>query len=243
MTNRALHEDRPLFTPVLLVGCVIVLVGFAIRASFGVFQIPIQEEFGWPRSEFSLAIAIQNLAWGFGSPFFGAFAEKIGDRKAIILGALLYSLGLVLTAGASSAFAIQFYEILVGFGVAGTGFGVILAVVGRASSPENRAMSLAIATASGSAGQIVGPIVAVFLLETMKWQSVFMIFAISILFVLLLLPFMKAPERASKEEIEESLSEILSIALKDPSYMMIFVGFFSCGYQLAFITAHFPAPR
>ena len=87
-------------------------------------QIPIEEEFGWPRSEFSLAIAIQNLAWGFGSPFFGAFSEKLGDRKAIVLGAVLYSLGLVLTAGASSAFAIQFYEILVGFGVAGTGFGV-----------------------------------------------------------------------------------------------------------------------
>ena len=230
-----------LFTPVLLVGCVIVLVGFAIRASFGVFQIPIEEEFGWPRSEFSLAIAIQNLAWGFGSPFFGAFSEKLGDRKAIVLGAVLYSLGLVLTAGASSAFAIQFYEILVGFGVAGTGFGVILAVVGRASAPEHRAMSLAIATASGSAGQIVGPVVAVFLLESMSWQSVFLIFAVSILLVLLLLPFMRAPEKASKEEIEESLGEILGLALRDPSYMMIFVGFFSCGYQLAFITAHFPA--
>ena len=230
-----------LFTPVLLVGCVIVLVGFAIRASFGVFQIPIEEEFGWPRSEFSLAIAIQNLAWGFGSPFFGAFSEKLGDRKAIVLGAVLYSLGLVLTAGASSAFAIQFYEILVGFGVAGTGFGVILAVVGRASAPEHRAMSLAIATASGSAGQIVGPVVAVFLLESMEWQSVFLIFAISILLVLLLLPFMRAPEKASKEEIEESLGEILRLAMRDPSYMMIFVGFFSCGYQLAFITAHFPA--
>ena len=230
-----------LFTPVLLVGCVIVLVGFAIRASFGVFQIPIEEEFGWPRSEFSLAIAIQNLAWGFGSPFFGAFSEKLGDRKAIVLGAVLYSLGLVLTAGASSAFAIQFYEILVGFGVAGTGFGVILAVVGRASAPEHRSMSLAIATASGSAGQIVGPVVAVFLLESMEWQSVFLIFAISILLVLLLLPFMRAPEKASKEEIEESLGEILRLAMRDPSYMMIFVGFFSCGYQLAFITAHFPA--
>ena len=132
-----------------------------------------RREFGWPRSEFSLAIAIQNLAWGFGSPFFGAFSEKLGDRKAIVLGAVLYSLGLVLTAGASTAFAIQFYEILVGFGVAGTGFGVILAVVGRASAPEHRAMSLAIATASGSAGQIVGPVVAVFLLESMEWQSVF----------------------------------------------------------------------
>jgi len=234
-------KESRLFTPVLLIGCSIVLVGFAIRASFGVFQIPIQDEFDWPRSEFSLAIAIQNLAWGFGAPFFGAFAEKIGDKKAIILGAILYSLGLILTTGANTPIEIQLYEILVGFGIAGTGFGVILAVVGRASAPEHRAMSLAIATASGSAGQIVGPTVAIILLKTMTWQTVFMIFAVSILGVLLLLPFMRYPERASKEEIEESLSEILLIAFKDPTYMMIFVGFFSCGYQLAFITAHFPA--
>ena len=191
--------------------------------------------------EFSLAIAIQNLAWGFGAPFFGAFAEKIGDKKAIILGSILYALGLVLTTGANSPLAIQFYEILVGFGIAGTGFGVILAVVGRASAPEHRAMSLAIATASGSAGQIVGPTVAIILLETMTWQTVFLIFAASILSVILLLPFMRYPERASKDEIEETLSEVLMIAFKDPTYMMIFVGFFSCGYQLAFITAHFPA--
>ena len=236
-----MEKESRLFTPVLLIGCSIVLVGFAIRASFGVFQIPIQEEFGWPRSEFSLAIAMQNLAWGFGAPFFGAFAEKIGDKKAIILGAILYSLGLVLTTGANTPIEIQLYEILVGFGIAGTGFGVILAVVGRASAPEHRAMSLAIATASGSAGQIVGPTVAIILLKTMTWQTVFLIFAISILGILLLLPFMRYPERASKEEIEESLSEILLIAFKDPTYMMIFVGFFSCGYQLAFITAHFPA--
>ena len=236
-----MEKESRLFTPVLLIGCSIVLVGFAIRASFGVFQIPIQEEFSWPRSEFSLAIAIQNLAWGFGAPFFGAFAEKIGDKKAIILGAILYSLGLLLTTGANTPIEIQLYEILVGFGIAGTGFGVILAVVGRASAPEHRAMSLAIATASGSAGQIVGPTVAIILLKTMTWQSVFLIFAISILGILLLLPFMRYPERASKEEIEESLSEILVIAFKDPTYMMIFVGFFSCGYQLAFITAHFPA--
>ena len=235
------HGRVRLFTPVLAVGCIIVLVGFAIRASFGVFQIPIQEEYGWARAEFSLAIAIQNLAWGFGAPFFGAFAEKMGDRRAIVLGSVLYALGLVLTTGANTALSIQLYEILVGFGIAGTGFGVILAVVGRASAPEHRAMSLAIATAAGSAGQIVGPMVAVLLLESMSWQSIFIIFAASILAVLLLLPFMKSPGRAAKEEIEESLGEILRIAMKDPSYMMIFVGFFSCGYQLAFITAHFPA--
>ena len=241
MTEKASSAKGSLFTPVLIAGCIIVLVGFAIRASFGVFQIPIQEEYGWPRSEFSLAIAIQNLAWGLGAPLFGAFAEKIGDRKAIVLGAILYSSGLVLTTTAESPFAIQFYEVLVGFGIAGTGFGVILAVVGRASRPENRAMSLAIATAAGSAGQIVGPIAAVSLLKVVSWQTVFLIFAAAMMLVLLLLPLMQAPDRVQKEDLEESLGEILRLALKDPSYMMIFLGFFSCGYQLAFITAHFPA--
>ena len=209
MNAKAVGNRGSLFTPVLIVGCIIVLVGFAIRASFGVFQIPIEEEFGWPRSEFSLAIAIQNLAWGFGAPIFGAFAEKIGDRKAIVLGAVLYAAGLVLTTTATSPLTIQLYEVLIGFGIAGTGFGVILAVVGRASKPENRSMSLAIATASGSAGQIVGPTVAVFLLQSMTWQSVFMVFAISIILVLSLLPLMRAPERAPREELEESLGEIL----------------------------------
>lgn len=84
-----------LVTPVLLVGCLIILVSFAIRASFGVFQIPIAQEFGWLRAEFSLAIAIQNLAWGIGQPIFGAIAEKIGDKKAIVIGALVYAAGLI----------------------------------------------------------------------------------------------------------------------------------------------------
>ena len=236
-----MSKEKPLVTPVLLAGCFIILVGFSIRASYGVFQIPIANEFGWPRAEFSLAIAIQNLAWGFGSPFFGAMAERVGDRKAIILGALMYALGLVLSAGATTPLEHQIYEILVGFGIAGTGFGVILAVIGRASSDENRQMSLSIATASGSAGQIIGPPAAIALLSIMNWQTVFIVFAASILSVLILLPFMKAPEMASKEEIEESLGEILKIASRDPSFAMIFVGFFACGYQLAFITAHFPA--
>ena len=236
-----MSKEKPLITPVLLAGCFIILVGFSIRASYGVFQIPIANEFGWPRAEFSLAIAIQNLAWGFGSPFFGAMAERMGDRKAIILGAVMYALGLILSAGATTPLEHQIYEILVGFGIAGTGFGVILAVIGRASSDENRQMSLSIATASGSAGQIIGPPAAIALLSFMSWQSVFIVFAASILSVLVLLPFMKAPEMASKEEIEESLGEILRVASRDPSFAMIFVGFFACGYQLAFITAHFPA--
>mgnify|MGYP000442250080 CR=1 FL=1 len=138
-----MEQRTPMFTPVLMVGCAIILISFAVRASFGVFQIPIAEEFGWLRAEFSMAIAIQNLAWGIGQPIFGALAEKIGDRRAIVIGAIVYALGMVMSANSATPFALQSYAWLVGFGVAGTGFGVILAVVGRASSDENRSMSLA----------------------------------------------------------------------------------------------------
>ncbi|MFZ8878302.1 MAG: MFS transporter [Paracoccaceae bacterium] len=236
-----MQSKAPLFTPVLLVGCFIIVVSFAVRASFGVFQIPIAEGFGWLRAEFSLAIAIQNLAWGIGQPIFGAIAERVGDHKAIILGALTYAAGLVLSSFAVSPEMHQMYEILVGFGVAGTGFGVILAVVGRASSDEHRSMSLAIATAAGSAGQVIGAPLAEYLLTLMSWQNVFIVFAAMILFTLLSLPMMKSPKAATRQELEESMGEILVKALKDPSYTMIFLGFFSCGYQLAFVTAHFPA--
>ena len=230
-----------IFTPVLLVGCAIILISFAVRASFGVFQIPIATEFGWLRTDFSLAIAIQNLAWGIGQPIFGAMAEKMGDRRAIVFGGLIYAAGMVLSSFAVTPTGHQFYAVLVGFGVAGTGFGVILAVVGRASSNENRSMSLAIATAAGSAGQVVGAPFAEYLLGIMSWQSVFVVFACLILGVLFMLPFMRAPQMASRQQLDESLGHILKRAFRDPTYGMIFLGFFSCGYQLAFITAHFPA--
>ena len=230
-----------LVTPVLLVGCLIILVSFAIRASFGVFQIPIAQEFGWLRAEFSLAIAIQNLAWGIGQPIFGAIAEKIGDKKAIVIGALVYAAGLIFSSYSSTPGAHQINALLIGFGIAGTGFGVILAVVGRASSDENRSMSLAIVTAAGSAGQVFGPPLAEWLLMDLSWQLVFLIFSILILSTLVFLPLMKADTSVSKKELEESLGDLLTRAIKDPNYIMIFLGFFSCGYQLSFVTAHFPA--
>lgn len=233
-------SEQRLVSPVLIAGCVILLVSFAVRASFGVFQIPIAEEFGWLRSEFSLAIAVQNLAWGIGQPIFGALAEKLTDRKAIILGALTYAAGLVLSSMAVSPLQHQALEVLVGFGVAGTGFGVILAVVGRAASDRHRSMALAVATAAGSAGQVVGPPVAEWLVSVASWQVAFLVFAAAILASLLVLPIMRAPT-TSRAELQESMGEILNRALRDPSYTLIFLGFFSCGYQLGFITAHFPA--
>lgn len=234
-------SSAPIFTPVLIVGCILIVVSFAVRGAFGVFQIPIAEEFGWLRYEFSLAIAIQNLAWGIGQPIFGAISEKIGDRKAIILGSIMYAAGLVLSAWSTTPLEHQTYAWLIGFGVAGTGFGVILAVVGRAASDENRSMSLAIVTAAGSVGQVIGPPTAEALLSITTWQNVFLIFAAAVTLMLLALPMMRAPEAARKQQLEESLGEVLKKAFSDPSYILIFLGFFSCGYQLAFMVAHFPA--
>ena len=196
---------------------------------------------GWFRTEFSLAIAIQNLAWGIATPLFGAFAEKLGDRKAVVVGVLVYALGLALSSMASTATSHQLLEILVGVGIAGTGFGVILGVVGRAASDETRSLALGITTAAGSAGQIVGPPLTQYLLNATTWQTVFLMYAGVILLALLALPFMKAPPRVSAQGLEQSLSKILNIAVRDPSYALIFIGFFSCGFQLAFVTAHFPA--
>ncbi len=234
-------KSSSLFTPVLVAGCIIILVSFAIRASFGVFQIPISNDFGWLRADFSFAIAIQNLFWGFGQPIFSAIAEKYGDRKAIVAGAICYAVGLVLSAFAITPGQHQFLEMLVGFGIAGTGFGVILAVVGRASSEKYRSLSLGIATAAGSAGQIVGPPFAQALLQQMPWQNVFVIFAACILLSLFALGFMKVPPPEKVETHDEAMSTVLKRAFKDPTFAFIFLGFFSCGYQLAFITAHFPA--
>lgn len=231
--------------PVLIGGSVIVFASFAIRASFGVFQIPIAAEFGWPRVEYSLALAIQNLAWGIGQPLFGALAERFGDRRALIAGAAAYALGLLLSAFATSPGAHQLLGILVGFGIAGTGFGVVLAIAGRAAPAGSRSMALGIVTAAGSAGQAFGPPAAELLLAHLHWPEVFLVFAAAILAALAVLPLLRPPAQpaaaAGGALPGEGMAAAVRGALGDPSFALLFLGFFSCGYQLGFITAHFPA--
>lgn len=230
-----------LITPILIGGSLIILISFGIRATFGLFQVPIEAEFGWPRSEFSLAIAIQSLAWGIGQPAFAAFAERFGDRLAIAIGIVVYALGLVLSAYAYTPTHHHLLEVLIGFGIAGTGFGVLIGAIGRATSDEHRSMALAISTAVGAGGQVVGPPVAAKLLETMNWSSVFLIFAAIMMVTFVFLPLIRAPARAPVVETTHSMGEVVAKAIRDPSYTLIFLGFFSCGFHLAFITAHLPA--
>ena len=236
-----MHTKTSIFTPVLIGGSLILLISFAIRSSFGLFQIPIADDFLWPRAEFSMAIAIQNLAWGISTPFFGALAEKFGDRKAISFGVILYSVGLLISSNAVTPEAHQMINIIIGCGIAGTGFGPILAVVGRSATPEKRSLVLGITTAAGSAGQVLGPPFTSALLNTMTWSSVMVILAIIVLATLICLIAIKPEYKVNNIEINENLSDVLFKAIKDPTFSMLFLGFFSCGFQLGFITAHFPA--
>jgi len=235
------NNNSSLVTPVLLAGSLIIIITFGIRGSFGIFQIPIENEFQWLRIEFSLALAIQNLGWGIGAPIFGALGEKFGDRKLIIAGAFCYVIGLVLSTFAESPLTHQILEFIIGFGIAGTGMGMILAIVGRASSDKNRLMALGIVTAAGSVGQMIGAPIAQALLNVYNWQHVFIIFSLSIIVVMSVVPLLKSNSISTKKEIEISLSKVLRNAFKDPNFGMIFLGFFACGYQLAFVSAHFPA--
>jgi len=178
---------------------------------------------------------------GIGTPLFSAFAEKYGDRKAISLGLILYALGIFISSTASSPEAHQFLNIFIGFGIAGSGFGPILAVVGRSTPSEKRSLALGITTAAGSAGQVVGPPVAALLLSNMPWNSVFEIFAIISILTIIIVPILKTQNNYLPKKSDHRLSDSLKEAVADPTYTMLFLGFFSCGFQLAFITAHFPA--
>lgn len=195
--------------------------------------------------ELSFHYALQNLFWGIGQPIFGALAEKYGDRKAIIGGVFCYALGLILSAFAVTPGQHQLLEMLIGFGIAGTGFGVILAIVGRATSARHRSLALGVTTAAGSAGQVIGPLVIQNLLFSFDWQTVFVMMAGFICITLLAVKVLGVPKPQQNltagDLIDEPLGTVVKKAVVDPTFLFLFVGFFSCGYQLAFITAHFPA--
>ncbi|MEM7546343.1 MAG: MFS transporter [Pseudomonadota bacterium] len=236
-----MNDTSRLWTPVLIAGALILMVSFGARASFGVFQIPIAADLGWLRTEYSFAIAIQNLAWGIGQPIFGAIAERFGNRKALFIGTLVYFAGMALSAVSITPEGHQVWAVLIGFGVSGTGFAVVFGMIGRTTSDENRSMALGIATAAGSIGQIIGPPLVATLLQSYSWSEVYWILGIIVLGLLLILPLLKVPAAETSGTVGAPMGQAVSGAIRDPSFILLFLGFFSCGYQIGFFTAHFPA--
>jgi MFS family permease len=211
----------------------------------GFFQLPILQETGWNRSTFGFAMALQNLFWGLGQPFFGAIADRFGTWRVMMTGALLYILGLIVMAFAATPLWLHIGGgILVGLGIAGCSFGVILASLARIVSPEKRSFAFGLGTAAGSAGMFIYAPISQGLIDTLGWSdSLLVLSAFMLLIPVLAIPLRgnASTSKIASAEIEQSFREALSEAFAHRDYLLLTSGFFVCGFQVAFITAHFPA--
>jgi len=233
-------------TPWLIIsfGCLIALISFGPRSTLGFFLTPMSSANHWGRDVFALALALQNLLWGAGQPLAGMIADRFGTARVLCAGALMYATGLALMAHADSALLLDLSAgALIGFGLSGTSFMVTLAAFGKLLPPEWRSRAFGFGTAAGSFGQFLYSPVAVALIDAVGWQQTLVIFAVSMLSVLPLSLALATPPSQTHHHVagSQSLRQALGEAFVHRSYMLLVLGFFTCGFQLAFITVHMPA--
>ena len=229
---------------IIAAGCVISLVGFGVRSSFGLFLEPMTGANGWSRETFALALAIQNLMWGLGVPVAGAIADKFGATRILTLGALIYSFGIW---GMSIAETGGEFHLFAGFatglGISFTAFSIALAVMAKAVGPERRSMALGIGTAAGSFGQVLFSPIAQGFITAYGWQPALLMLSLTVLIIIpvaLLLPREGSSVSAATEP-NQTFGEAMREAFSHRGYVLLMSGFFVCGFHVAFITVHFPA--
>lgn len=228
---------------IIVCGSAIALLNNGPRTVLGFFLQPMSTENGWGRDVFSLAMAIQNLSWGVGAFVLGAAADKWGTARVLALSAALYAGGLVLMALATTGLQLDLAAgVLIGFGIGGCSFGIVMGAFGRVVSARQRTLVFGIATAAASLGQFVfAPLVQIFL-AALGWQgALFALAACVTLIPVLAIPLRGRPNPAAQHEFAQSMGEALTEALGHRSYLLLASGFFVCGFQIAFITTHFPA--
>jgi MFS family permease len=230
---------------IIIAGCLIALLTFGPRSAMGFFQLPMLAEKGWDRSTFGMAMALQNLFWGAGQPFFGAIADKYGTWRVLLLSAIFYSSGLVMMAWATSPGILYLGGgVLVGLGIAAGSFGVILSAFARNVSAASRTFVFGIGTAAGSAGMFVFAPISQGLIDRFGWSDGLVYLGLAMLIVpILAIPLRgnSSSGRTKEAQYKQSIGQALKEALAHKSYLLLTTGFFVCGFQVAFITAHFPA--
>ena len=238
------RQELPLL--VIASGCIIALMTFGPRSAMGLFQIPMLGDTGWDRSTFGLALAIQNLMWGAGQPFFGALADKRGAFPVLCLSAVLYASGLwVMSIAGTPLWLHVGAGILVGLGIAAGSFSIIMAAFARRVTPERRVIVFGLGTAAGSAGMLVFPPLSQQLIASYGWSDALVALSVIMLLIpVLALAFRGGAARGDAvgaPSYEQTVAEALREAMGSTSYILLVSGFFVCGFQVAFITAHFPS--
>jgi MFS family permease len=228
----------------IAVGCVIALVAFGPRSALGQFLAPLSFDRGWGREAFSFAIAVQNLLWGAVQPFAGAVADRFGPVRVLCLGAILYALGLIGMAYSTSVVGLNLTAgVLIGFGLAGCSFPMVIGALGKLVPDNWRGFAFGAGTAAGSFGQFLYSPLAHALIQTFSWQTTLMVFAGTLLLVLPLSLALATPQSvpAATAIKPQSSRQALIEAFGHRSYVLLVLGFFTCGFQLAFVTVHLPA--
>ena len=237
---------RHRFPPQVIVaaGCLVAIITFGPRSAIGQFQLPILGEFNFGTDIFSFAMALQYLFWGLGQPFAGAVADRYGTGKVIVAGAIVYAFGLALMTWSSTPASFMLTQgVLLGFGISSCSFNLIIGAFGKLLPPERRSFAFGLATAAGSFGQFLFSPLAGGLIAAYGWHVTAIIFSVLILACIPLAIFLQKgpepiPENATLAQ-RQSFRQALAEAFGHRSYVLLVIGFFTCGFQLAFITVHF----
>jgi MFS family permease len=234
-------------TPMVLVmcGCLIAMISFGPRSSLGFFLAPLSQANHWGRDVFAFALAIQNLLWGVGQPIAGAVADRFGAPRVLSAGTILYGLGLYLMAYSTTPTGLTLSAgVLIGFGLSGCSFNMVVGALGKLVPPEWRSTAFGFGTAAGSFGQFLFSPLAVALNGSFGWQTTLTMFSVLLLVIVPVSVVLSAPRQgpqASAAAPTQSLRHALAEAFAHRSYVLLVLGFFTCGFQLAFVTVHLPS--
>lgn len=232
-------------TPLLIIiaGCIISTTGFGVRSVFGLFLEPMTVARDWTRETYGLAMALQNLFWGIGLPFAGAFADKIGAVKVIIFGALLYALGVYGMTIVESPLGLHLTGgVLAGTGIAFSAFTIAMAAMVRVVGAHKRSLVLGLGTAAGSLGQVLFSPISQGFITAYGWNTTLVLLASATLIMVPLALILPSDPSVSAEKVsDQSMRHALLEAGTHSGYVLLTIGFFVCGFHVSFITVHFPA--
>ena len=231
---------------ILVCGCLIGVLGFGPRSGLGFFLTPMSSAQGWGRDVFALALAIQMLLWGAAQPLAGAMADRFGAVPVLSVGAILYALGLASMAYADTPAMLHLTAgVVIGFGLAGSSFTVVIGAFGRLMPPEWRLLAFGAGTAAGSFGQFLFSPLAVAFIGEFGWQHTLVIFGAMVLLIMPLSFALASPRGAAAASAagapQQSVTQALTEAFGHGSYVLLVLGFFTCGFQIFFIAVHLPA--